>query len=241
MKANEFIVDYNIGHEDIDEGWKDWVAGAAMGASALAASPDVDAKQMPSPPAKVVTAPQAAQPDTTDRTIKTILRPEAKILIKTAQAAGIKGTELAQFVAQCAHETADFTRLKEIGGKLDFKKYDPAHNPRKAKILGNVKPGDGARYHGRGYIQLTGRDNYRRAGEALGLPLEKHPELAERPDVAARIAVWYWQNRVQPQVNNFSDTAQVTRPINAGLKGLPDRHQKFADIISIMKSGGKRS
>jgi predicted chitinase len=216
---------------DLDEGWRDWAAGAAMGVAALAANP-ADAKMQAAPQQ------QAAALDYA-KTAQLVLKPEASILIKTAQAAGIKGAELAQFVAQCAHETANFTRLKEFGGKLDFKKYDPKHNPRKAKILGNKQIGDGERYKGRGYIQLTGRDNYKRAGVALGLPLEQRPELVERPDVAAKVAVWFWQSQVAPKVNNFNDTAQVTKPINSGLKGLDDRHSKFAGIMNLLK--GKSS
>lgn len=217
--------------EDLEEGWRDWVAGAALGAAAL--SPQTaDAKSSPQQKPAIT---QQVKGDAAYAT-KLILKPEATVLIRTAQAAGMKGKELAQFVAQCAHETANFTSLKELGGNLDFKKYDPKHNPRKAKILGNKQVGDGAKYHGRGYIQLTGRDNYRRAGKALGLPLEQQPELVERPEVAARVAVWFWQNQVAPKVNNFNDTAQVTKPINPGLKGLDDRHNKYASIMALMSS-----
>jgi putative chitinase len=221
--------------EPVDEGWKDWVAGATIGAAALTAQPATAKLTQPAPAA----APQAGAALDQTKTTKLILHPQAKILIQTAQAAGIKGAELAQFLAQCAHESANFTRMKEFGGSLDFRKYDPKHNPRKAKILGNKAAGDGAKYAGRGFIQLTGRDNYKRAGQALGLPLEQKPELVERPDVAAKVAVWYWQQRVQPQVSNFNDTTQVTKPINAGLKGLEDRHAKFAGIMNLIK--GKRS
>jgi predicted chitinase len=214
---------------ELEEGWKDWVAGAALGAAAL--SPQAaDAKTAPQQKPAIT---QQVQGDANYAT-KLILKPEAKILIQTARAAGMRGKELAQFVAQCAHETANFTSLKELGGRLDFKKYDPKFNPRKAKMLGNKQVGDGAKYHGRGYIQLTGRDNYKRAGQALGLPLEEQPELVERPDVAAKVAVWFWQNQVAPKVSNFNDTAQVTKPINSGLKGLEDRHNKFASIMALM-------
>jgi putative chitinase len=113
---------------------------------------------------------------------------------------------------------------------LDFRKYDPKFAPRKAKALGNTKAGDGARYKGRGYIQLTGRYNYKRAGKALGLPLEEKPELAENPEVAAKVAVWFWQQRVQPKVNNFNDVRAVTKPINPGLNGLQDRKDSFIDF-----------
>lgn len=157
------------------------------------------------------------------------------ILHRVAKAAGIKGSELAQFLAQTRHESADFARMKEIGGSKYFaQRYDPKYNPEKAKILGNTQPGDGIRYHGRGYIQITGRANYRMAGQALGLPLEQHPELAAKPDVAAKIAVWYWKTRVKPHVNNFADTASVTKYINPAMRGLKDRHENFLDYQRIL-------
>jgi predicted chitinase len=153
------------------------------------------------------------------------------VLTKAAKAAGITDPiELAAFLAQCAHESHDFKSMVEYGGSLDFRKYDPKHAPKKAKELGNKKAGDGARYKGRGYIQLTGRYNYKRAGQALGIPLEKSPELAEKPEVAAKIAVWFWQSRVQPRVDNFNDVRAVTKPINPGLNGLSDRQEAFVDF-----------
>ena len=136
--------------------------------------------------------------------------------------------------------------MVEYGGSLDFKKYEPKFvkdkktgkvkqvNP-KAKTLGNTKVGDGARYKGRGYIQLTGRYNYKKAGEALGLPLEDKPELVEKPEVAAKVAIWFWQNRVQPRVDDFYDTRASTKPINPGLKGLEDRKEKFTNFKTAMK------
>lgn len=154
---------------------------------------------------------------------------------RTAIHSGIKGTELAQFMAQTKHESADFSRMKEMGGKEYFtRRYDTKFAPGKAKILGNKHPGDGARYHGRGFIQITGRDNYRMAGEALGLPLEQHPEMAAKPDVAAKIAVWYWKTRVKPNVHNFNDTQLVTKYINPALRGLQDRFENFKRYKSVM-------
>lgn len=214
---------FRLERASLDEGWKDWVAGAAT-AGALA---------LGSPQAQAATPTVAHTPITQQQlqqTADVMANPLAQVLKKVAISSGIVGSELAQFMAQCAHETANFTSMKEFGGTRDFKKYDPKHAPKKAKALGNVKPGDGARYHGRGFIQLTGRDNYRRAGQALGLPLEQRPELVERPEVAAKVAVWFWKSRVQPKVANFNDTAQVTRPINPGMRGLKDRHTKFQAI-----------
>jgi predicted chitinase len=160
-------------------------------------------------------------------------------LHRAARAAGIRGVELAQFLAQCYHESGGFKYMQELGDPRYFLRYDPRVDPAKARVLGNVKPGDGERYKGRGFIQITGRDNYRRAGEALGLPLEDRPELAARMDVAARIAVWYWKQRVKPNVSNFNDTRAVTRQINPNMRGLEDRHENFKDYKKVFSMNWK--
>lgn len=171
---------------------------------------------------------QGAQPAAiTGSTLETTLR---NFAIK----AGIKGKELAQFLAQCAHETMNFSSLVELGD--NYKNYDPKVNPQKAKTLGNTTPGDGERFKGRGYIQLTGRWNYTQAGQALGLPLDQKPQLLERPDVAAKASVWFWKNRVQPNVNNFTDTKTVTGYINPGLAGLQQRNGLFQNYLQTMQT-----
>ena len=151
------------------------------------------------------------------------------MLAKAAAAKGIRGDELAAFLAQTAHESFSFTRMNEMGDAAYFKaKYDiKGKNPELAKRLGNVNLGDGALFHGRGYIHLTGRTNYRIAGEALGLPLEKNPKLAADPEIAARIAVWFWTTRVQPNVSDWDDVRSVTRKINSGMAGLDDRQNNY--------------
>jgi len=158
------------------------------------------------------------------------------LLIKVATAAGITGTELAAFLSQVAHESHDFKSMVEYGGSLDFRKYDSKYAPRKAKELGNTKPGDGAKYKGRGYIQITGKYNYAKAGKALGLDLVKNPKLAEKPAIAAKIAVWYWKLRVQPNVDDFSNVKDVTKPINPGMRGLKDRKENFKDYKIMVAS-----
>lgn len=79
--------------------------------------------------------------------------------------------------------------IKEMGGDAYFfRRYDPKGNrPDIARQLGNTQPGDGARFAGRGYVQLTGRANYARAERELGVPLVANPDLAMRDDVAAKI------------------------------------------------------
>jgi putative chitinase len=206
------------GEEDIDEGVRSTLAGlAAAGAMAFTPAPTNNTAPTIDPsaqPAAVQQTPGAAA---------------ESALSRIAQAAGIKGVELAQFLAQCAHETGDFAHLEELGGNRYLAKYDPTVNPAKAKALGNTQAGDGAKYKGRGFIQITGKANYTNAGQALGIDLVNNPELAARPDVAAKIAVWYWQNRVAPYVQDFSDTRGVTKRINPGLQGLQDRQSNFKD------------
>jgi putative chitinase len=248
---------YDSGYSGgVGEGWKDWVGGAALGAAVAAGGLGYNAGKQDQEPAGASVVGKVQDKSNFEKGLLRIAKdavpkssvtgsPHEKLLTKAAVSAGIKGEELAQFLAQTAHETMNFQHMVEIGGSLDFRKYEPKFvkdkkgkmvnvNP-KAKTLGNVKKGDGARYKGRGYIQLTGRYNYKRAGQALGLPLEAKPELVEKPEVAAQVAVWFWQSRVQPRVDDFYDTRAATKPINPGLKGLEDRKEKFQDFKTVMK------
>jgi len=99
--------------------------------------------------------------------------------------------------------------------------------------LGNTHPGDGVRYKGRGYIQITGRSNYRTYGGYIGEDLENNPTLAEQPAIAAKVANEYWKHIVKPRVSNFEDTRAVTKLINGGTNGLSDRESKFSQYKSV--------
>lgn len=93
-------------------------------------------------------------------------------------------------LATAFHETAHTLQpVSEIGAESYFwRRYDPdGLNPRLARRLGNTRPGDGVRFKGRGYVQLTGRRNYEVMGARLGLGLENEPDLALDPEVAAKI------------------------------------------------------
>jgi putative chitinase len=231
--------------ESLEEGWKEKVAALGLGAAAIGGvAVDDYISQQPAPQAQVAPADSITKPELVQRAVQQQVEPvkkptaqtPEKVLTAVAKASGIVGNELAQFLAQCAHETLNFKHMTEMGSSKYFaKKYDIKHNPRKAKILGNVNPGDGEKFKGRGFIQLTGRDNYRRAGQALGLPLEQHPELLERQDVAAKAAVWYWNNRVAPKVSNFNDVKAATKKINPGMKGLKSRQEKFSQYKQQIK------
>ena len=215
MKASEFIKD------DISRrGFLGGVTGAAVG---LKGSSKPQVTEPEAPKEKAVFRPLGK-------------KPELEVYLKrVAELSGIRGVELAQFLAQVKHETWDFTRLFEVpkGPKYFSKKYDPKYSPRMAKILGNFKIGDGVKFYGRGFIQLTGRDNYTKAEKAIGVPLTTNPDLAATPEVAAKIAVWYWNNRVKPFVSDFSDTSSVTKKINPAQHGLESRHTNFVKYSSM--------
>lgn len=196
MRANEFI------HDDLEEGWKEKAAAAALALGVAGAPTAVQKATMPSDynfPTHVVPARQLTHIES--------------ILSNIAKQSGIRGPVLAQLLAQAAHETGDFANMEEIGDKKYFlKRY--WKNVARRNALGNKHPQDAINYRGRGFIQLTGRANYERIGNALGIDLLHHPELAAEPKTAAKIAVQYFKDRVQPKVDDFRDTHQVTKTIN---------------------------
>jgi putative chitinase len=131
------------------------------------------------------------------------------------------------FLAQAAHETGGFRYLVELGGPTYFAKYDGR------KDLGNMAPGDGARYRGRGIFQLTGRANYRTYGEALGLPLDDQPDLASKPDVAVKVAGLYWERRNLSLAADRDDLNAITKAINGGTNGLADRANYLTKLKEV--------
>jgi putative chitinase len=175
-------------------------------------------------------------------------------VLADATAAGItRPRELANFMAQVTHESNGLNRLEEsfrytrnisqIPVQSAWREGPEALEAARLQALqgkperlaelmyggrnGNDESGDGWRYHGRGYIQLTGKDNYRAAGEALELDLIGHPELAADPQNASRIAVWYWENRVPEAARE--DVRAATRAVNGKYNGLEDREARFED------------
>jgi len=93
---------------------------------------------------------------------------------------------------------------------------------------GDVASGDGWRFRGRGLPQLTGRFNYRQAGNALSLPLEANPDLVAQPQAASLTAAWYWQQHgCNPMADNRLIVA-ITQAINGGTNSLPERQRLYA-------------
>ena len=130
----------------------------------------------------------------------------------------------AMFLAQVLHESGEFRYLAELGSDKYLSKYDTGSL---AKRLGNTPEadGDGQLYKGRGLIQVTGLDNYRKCGQALKLPLIKHPELLENPRHAVASACWFWFSK---NLNKWADAGSFTsctKAINGGLNGIEDRKE----------------
>lgn len=125
------------------------------------------------------------------------------------------------FLCQAAHETDGFRTLREYGGPTYFQRYDGR------KDLGNIYPGDGARYPGAGIFQLTGRANHRTFGQKIGVDLEAHPERASEPDISVQTALHYWNDRRLNQFADKDDIVTITKRINGGRNGLADRQAKL--------------
>lgn len=124
----------------------------------------------------------------------------------------------AAFLAQIGHESGQLRYVREIWGPT------PAQSRYEGrKDLGNTQPGDGRRFMGRGLIQITGRENYRRTGAALGIPLLDSPELLEQPEWAVVSAAWWWASHGLNELADAGEFEQITRRINGGLNGQADR------------------
>ena len=138
-------------------------------------------------------------------------------------------TEVAMFMAQMSHESGSFKHAEEIH---DGSNYEGS------KILGNTQSGDGKMFKGRGYIQLTGRWNYGHYGKMIGVDLVNNPELAADPEIAAKIAVAYWNDRVDRDAARKGDVKTVTKNINGGYNGLDDRKKRFDTYMSGNEPAG---
>ena len=120
----------------------------------------------------------------------------------------------AHFLAQICEESWGFSDLVE---------EDSGERYEGAARLGNTRPGDGKRYKGRGFLQLTGRSNYARYSRELGMDLLDHPDLAARPDVAVLSACAFWRVHHLNTLADRDDVRAVTHRVNGGFNGLGAR------------------
>lgn len=93
--------------------------------------------------------------------------------------------------------------------------------------LGNVSPGDGAKFHGRGFIQLTGRANYRLFGTLVSVDLINNPDRALDPLIAARIFAVFFRLRGIPQAAQEGNWRKVRYLVNGGFNGM----ERFLHVV----------
>lgn len=126
----------------------------------------------------------------------------------------------AHFLAQIGHESGDLRYTEEIAS-------GDAYEGRAG--LGNTQPGDGPRFKGRGFIQLTGRANYKAFGESIGRDLLADPRVvATDPALCVGVATWYWMRGGLNALADADNVRGITRRINGGFNGLPDRSARLA-------------
>lgn len=162
----------------------------------------------------------------------------------------------AAFIGQCAHESGNFKTLEE---NLNYKpealmrvwpsrfptlevamKY--AHNQEAIanKVYGGrmgngvEESGDGWKYHGRGLIQLTGKENYANCGTGIGVDLLATPGLLAQPEYAALSAGWFFNKKGLNTLADSGDFETMTKRINGGLIGLDDRKAKIAKALQVL-------
>ena len=102
-----------------------------------------------------------------------------------------------------------------------------------ANRMGNgpVESGDGWKHRGMGLKQLTGMDNHRRCGLALGADFVNHPELLLTPEYAARSAAWFWKENKLWLFADVDDIEGMTKKVNGGLIGIEDRKKRCNAVL----------
>jgi putative chitinase len=99
---------------------------------------------------------------------------------------------------------------------------------------GNIESGDGWRYRGRGLKQLTGKDNYTRCGQGLGMDLVGNPDVLLTPEGAALSAAWFWSVNKCGPIADSGDFVTLTKKINGGTIGLEDRQRRYKAVLAAM-------
>jgi putative chitinase len=163
---------------------------------------------------------------------------------------------MAAFIAQCQHESANFTVLSENlfysaqGLNKVFGKYFPtitdavpfAKQPEKiankvyANRMGNgaESSGDGYKFRGRGVFQLTGKDNYQSFAKTKNMELDDVVKYLETPKGALESACWFWKKHNLNNVIDLRGIDDVSKIINGGINGIIDRKEKYNKVLVII-------
>jgi len=170
---------------------------------------------------------------------------------------------IAGFVAQCAHESNNFNTLEENLNYSEaqllkvFSRYfgpapkrNAAEYARKPEMIanyvyqdefrtskmGNVKPGDGWLFRGRGLKQLTGRENYTNFGKSIGMTAEEAAVYVATEKGAIESACWFWNTKKLNAVADADDIVKMTKIINGGDIGLADRSARYTKAKAVLSS-----
>jgi putative chitinase len=168
---------------------------------------------------------------------------------------------VAHFLSQCAHESNNFRSLEEnlnysakslkavfgrYFGAVPKRDADKYHRKpeeianyvymdefRKYK-MGNVNPGDGWLFRGRGLKQLTGRDNYTAFGKSVDMTAEEAAVYVATPAGAVESACWFWDTNNLNNIADTDDVTKMTKRINGGNIGLDDRKKRYAGAMMVL-------
>jgi putative chitinase len=180
-----------------------------------------------------------------------------ELMLQTLKAENLEPNAIAAIMAQASHESGGFktleenlsygaSALKSLFGKY-FQDVDPKEYERKPEKIANriygsrmgngpEASGDGWKYRGRGFIQMTGKQNYADAGKSIGVDLIGNPDLAADPKIAAQIVVWFFKKNIK-RITDWANVEQITKVVNGGLIGLEDRKKEFKHFLDKMASG----
>ncbi len=180
-----------------------------------------DVQDLLTPPLLKAAMPQASEPN--------VLRFEPE-LVKTMARYSITGMlRRAHFLAQVAQESGQLSFTEELASGAAYEGRTD---------LGNVEPGDGVRFKGRGLLQITGRSNYLAYSHACGHDLlsGNNPfRLSTDPALAADVAGWFWQVHKLNALADCDDIERITRRINGGLNGLAERRAFLAQAKAVIE------
>jgi putative chitinase len=163
---------------------------------------------------------------------------------------------MSHFLAQCAHESGNWRVTREnlnysAAGLLGvfpryFTQATAAQYARKPQMIasrvyanrmgnGDEASGDGWKFRGRGFIQLTGKNNYTAFNKTVPKDVIESPELVEG-EYALESAAWFWTTNNLNQLSDTGTVQQVTRRVNGGLNGIADRLEKFAKYKALLSA-----
>ena len=151
----------------------------------------------------------------------------------------IGGRIVAYALGTIAAESAGFEPISECPSKWNTI-HAPFDRYEHRGALGNVQPGDGARFKGRGFVQLTGRANYRRYGERIGVDLEADPSQANDPRYAAQLLSLFIcdrESRILAALGE-QDYAKARKLVNGGSHGMDRFRAACAAILACLAKGG---